>query len=154
MNNDTQSFNRTIMEIGYMGAFYGMRHHAEKIFEFYQMPHHKGTTQMAAILGSAFVLMGKKHYSDAAMKIEDFLERSHKTDITKQEQDCVRIFLALIYKKAKIRADRLVHLLDEVAPLSDEVLDDNHTNHNINDRGNIEEISKALTRAHLALQES
>ena len=107
-NNIIEHFDRTIMEIGYLGAFYGMADQARAIFDFYRKEQHSHETQTAAILGETLLLIGRGEYRAAIDLLEDFLEQ-HENAAAE-----VKIFLAFAYKKAKVRADRVKALLSDM----------------------------------------
>ncbi len=110
MEIHNKNFDRKMMEIGYIGAFYGMANQAQTIFSFYQDERfHDRSVQIAAKLGAALTFIGEHNYSAAAKLLEKDLAEF------KDEQFLeAKVFLALIYKKAKIRSDRVEALLGEL----------------------------------------
>jgi putative cell wall-binding protein len=110
--------NKILMETGYIGAFYGLRSQADAIFQFYQMPQQSYPNRTAALLGTVMLLIGKSEYDRAAEKIEKFIQSAEQAE---QEIPAeVKVFLALVYKKAKKHSDRASHLLEEVSQLPKE----------------------------------
>lgn len=109
------ALNKILVETGYLGAFYGMRTQAEEIFQFYQMPNQPLPSQTAALLGAVMLLIARSDYDAAAEKIEKFIQH---TDEVPAE---VKVFLAIVYKKAKKHNDRVSALLEEINHLPKEV---------------------------------
>ena len=104
------SFDRKMIEIGYIGAFYGMMSQAHEIFHFYGDAHyHPRKTQAAARMGEALALFGTLDYRAAADLLEKDLAEFPDNQLLE-----VKVLLALIYKQAKTRADRVDALLDEM----------------------------------------
>ncbi len=120
----TTQLDRTLMEIGYAGAFYGMHSLALDIFDFYQAPNHSFETQTAAVLGKALVLIGQKRNDEAAKEIETFIQHAEQTGETTPAE--VMVFLILAYRKAKKHGDRVETLLGELSQIPKEV---NHAVH-------------------------
>ena len=110
MDTFNKDFDRKMMEIGYIGAFYGMVKQAHTIFSFYgDEPSQNRTTQIAARLGSALTFIGEHNYHAAADLLEKDLAQFNHSQLLE-----AKVFLVLVYKKAKVRADRVDALLDEL----------------------------------------
>jgi len=108
MNLDEKTFHQTIMEIGYLGAFYGMADQARAIFSFYLTESQSPAAKTAAILGETLLLIGRQEYQQAINLLEAFLEDHQDAPIE------IKVFLAFAYKRAKLRADRVKALLGDM----------------------------------------
>ncbi len=109
-NFASKNFDRKMIEIGYIGAFYGLIQQAHEVFSFYcDARYHSRKTQTAAKLGAALALIGAQDYRAAA----DLLEKD-LADFPDDQLLEMKVFLALSYKQAKIRADRVDALLAEM----------------------------------------
>ena len=105
-----KDFDRKMMEIGYIGAFYGLVKQAHAIFSFYGDGHAQNrTTQIAARLGSALTFISEHNYHAAADLLEKDLAQFNDSQLLE-----AKVFLILVYKKAKVRADRVDALIDEL----------------------------------------
>lgn len=110
--NDDKIFEKTMMEIGYIGAFYNMRTQAQAIFDFYKKAPRSNDTLLAALLGEVLLLISISNYNAAAEILEKFILRSEAAD---QEVPAeAKVFLMLVYKKAKKRSDRVKTLLEDI----------------------------------------
>lgn len=110
--SDDKIFEKTMMEIGYVAAFYNMRPQAQAIFDFYQTARGNDASHLAALLGQVLLFIGASNYNDAVEILEKFIE-----DCKEKEKEVpaeAKVFLALVYKKSKKRADRMKTLLEDV----------------------------------------
>ena len=109
---EEKEFSKTLIQIGHLGAFYGMHPLALSIFNFYQMADRDAASKTAALIGRVLVLISKAQYDEAAELMEKFIAQSQQDKQSVASE--VKVFLALVYKQAKRRADRVKALLEEV----------------------------------------
>ncbi len=100
--NVKTGFGQTMMEIAFMGAFYGLTAQAEAIFSYY---HSEKIAPEAAGLGLAFTALAAHDYPRAINLLETMDGKS-------AEAKC---FLLYAYRQSKKNAGRASQLAQELA---------------------------------------
>ena len=115
-----KAFDRTMMEVAYMGALYGLGDLSREVFDFYIHAPSASGARDAARLGKAFSYICQKRDAQAAHLLEGMMEEEGEEDIHEE----TKALLVLAYKRQKLRGDRVAVLLEDL-----ENLDKSHPAH-------------------------